>query len=311
MAAMRAEGGNVKLAVLNACFSEVQAKHLMAHIPCVIGMPDLIGDKAGIVYAAYVYRALASGKSVAKAHQHGIAALALHRSHGPSRDVEPTVVPTSESQVSHPMLLTRSEIDADHIYIVHGAEDTAPQMRIGHNQQKAVCILTVKATLREFDEHVIARVRAELRQLSSDVILEIIDIDEGSVRLSLSLSAEAVKVLQEKRTNGKLPEISGFEVLALELREGAELGMTAHVDAEQVSAGMVAQERKIIHAILRTASTGSGPTSAWIESTLNLAASTGTGSIALTTYLNGHVAVFGAKVGSDNVDVTLVSRRSR
>lgn len=235
--AMRAEGGNVKLAVLNACFSEVQAKVLITHIPCVIGMPDLIGDKAGIIYAAYIYRALASGKSVAKAHHHGIAALALHRSHEQTRDIEPAALPRSESRAPSPMLLTRSGTDADHIYIVRRAEGSALQKRVDRGQQKAVCVLTIKATLREFDEHVIARVRAELRRLSSDLALEIIDIDEGSIRLTLSLSSEAAKALLDKRADGELPEICGFKVSSLELQKATELEVVADVAAERVSTG--------------------------------------------------------------------------
>src|SRR6185295_13986290 len=74
---MRAAGASVTVVVLNACFSEVQAQALVAHVPCVIGMSDTIGDEAAIIYAGSFYRALASGMSVANAHQQGLAALAL------------------------------------------------------------------------------------------------------------------------------------------------------------------------------------------------------------------------------------------
>lgn len=212
--AMRAEGGSIKLAVLNACFSEVQAKDLTAHIPCVIGMPEPIGDEIAITYSAYVYRALASGKSVARAHQHGIAAIALHRSNGRARDIQ--APPSAGSQTTIPTLLTRPDTDANNIYIVHNDKDGALQITAARSEQRAVCILTVKATLREFDEHVLARVRAELRRLSGDVTLEIIDIDEGSVRLTLQLSQDAARALLARRARGDLSEVCAFDVSSFE-----------------------------------------------------------------------------------------------
>jgi hypothetical protein len=74
---MRAAGASVTVVVLNACYSEVQEKVLVAHVPCVIGMSDAIGDEAAIVYAGSFYRALASGVSVANAHEQGIVSLEL------------------------------------------------------------------------------------------------------------------------------------------------------------------------------------------------------------------------------------------
>src|SRR4051794_19579583 len=64
---MGAAGASVRIVVLNACYSEVQADAIVTHIPCVIGMPDAIGDKAAIKYAAALYGALAYGYPVAVA----------------------------------------------------------------------------------------------------------------------------------------------------------------------------------------------------------------------------------------------------
>jgi hypothetical protein len=35
---------NLKLVVLNACYSEVHAEALLAHVDCVVGMSDSLGD---------------------------------------------------------------------------------------------------------------------------------------------------------------------------------------------------------------------------------------------------------------------------
>ncbi len=50
--------------LLNACYSEVQAKAIAQHIPYVIGMNQAIGDRAAIEFATSFYDALGAGESV-------------------------------------------------------------------------------------------------------------------------------------------------------------------------------------------------------------------------------------------------------
>lgn len=50
--------------LLNACYSEVQAKAIAQHIPYVIGMNQAITDRAAIEFATSFYDALGAGKSV-------------------------------------------------------------------------------------------------------------------------------------------------------------------------------------------------------------------------------------------------------
>lgn len=205
--AFRARSSNVKLAVLNACYSETQAEELVEHVPCVIGMPDAIQDKQAINYAANLYWALASATSVAEAHHLGIAALELDHSGGIPRDVDSAETVVSPQHVL-PVLLTQSGTDPEHVYIV-------PRPRA------ATCVLTLRATLSAFDARLVARIKVELRRISDDPDLEIDDIEEGSVRLTLSLSPTAAKMLLEKQATGKLAEICGFEVSRLVDMDGA------------------------------------------------------------------------------------------
>ena len=122
---VRAAGDRIQLVVLNACYSRVQAEALVAHVPCVIGMPSAIGDKSAIVYAAELYRALAFGKSVANAHECGLAALALHSVTGSPRDIDMAVAAPVDIDVAEavlcaapPELLVQAGIDADSVRIV-------------------------------------------------------------------------------------------------------------------------------------------------------------------------------------------------
>ncbi|MBW4662362.1 MAG: GUN4 domain-containing protein [Drouetiella hepatica Uher 2000/2452] len=57
--------------ILNACYSEIQAKAIAEHIPFVIGMSQSIGDKAAIAFAIGFYKALGAGSSVEEAYKFG------------------------------------------------------------------------------------------------------------------------------------------------------------------------------------------------------------------------------------------------
>jgi RNA polymerase sigma factor (sigma-70 family) len=194
---MRAAGASVTLVVLNACYSEVQAQVLVAHIPCVIGMSNMIGDQAAILYTESFYSVLASGKSVASAHQFGLAAVALHSTGDHTWHITPTEITPGDVA---PRLLTRSGIDAERIYLV---------------PRKTRCMVIIKATMDELNAAMLARAVEEFRQLTGDLSIQIIDIDKGSVRLTLLLSPAAAKTLVELKASGRLTQLCGFDVAAV------------------------------------------------------------------------------------------------
>jgi|LakMenE18May11ns_1017448.scaffolds.fasta_scaffold9829964_2 hypothetical protein len=55
--------------VLNACYSEIQARAIAEHIPFVIGMNQAIGDKAAIAFAVGFYKALGAGRPFEDAYK--------------------------------------------------------------------------------------------------------------------------------------------------------------------------------------------------------------------------------------------------
>lgn len=55
---------SLQCVLLNACYSEVQAKAISEHIPFVIGMSAEIGDKAAIEFAVAFYDAIGAGKDI-------------------------------------------------------------------------------------------------------------------------------------------------------------------------------------------------------------------------------------------------------
>jgi hypothetical protein len=69
--------GDIRLVVLNACFSFAQAQAIAEAVGCAIGTRGKISDDAAITFGAAFYRALAFGHSVQAAYDQARLALRL------------------------------------------------------------------------------------------------------------------------------------------------------------------------------------------------------------------------------------------
>lgn len=68
---------NIRVVVLNACYSEAQARAIAEHVDCVVGMSTAIGNRAAISFASAFYQALGFGRDVEKAFELGCAQIDL------------------------------------------------------------------------------------------------------------------------------------------------------------------------------------------------------------------------------------------
>jgi len=68
----------INCVLLNACYSETQAKAIAEHIEYVIGMNKAIGDKAAIAFAIGFYQALGAGRTIEDAYKLGCVQIRLH-----------------------------------------------------------------------------------------------------------------------------------------------------------------------------------------------------------------------------------------
>lgn len=93
---------NIRLVVLNACYSKPQAEGIVEVIDCAVGMSKTIGDEAAIVFAGSFYRALGFGLSVQDAFEQGRTALLLEG------------IPEDRT----PELLVKQGVDAADVYLV-------------------------------------------------------------------------------------------------------------------------------------------------------------------------------------------------
>ena len=67
----------VKCVVLNACYSEIQAKVIAQYVPCVIGMSQKVGDQAALEFAIGFYDALGSGSSIKRSFKLGCVSILM------------------------------------------------------------------------------------------------------------------------------------------------------------------------------------------------------------------------------------------
>jgi hypothetical protein len=104
---------NLRCVVLNACYSERQARAITKHIECVIGMPKEISQSAAISFVASFYQALGYGKSIRTAFALGCNQMLME----------------GFSKAAMPRLETRNA-DAGDLIFVHARALDANQLNI-------------------------------------------------------------------------------------------------------------------------------------------------------------------------------------
>ena len=68
---------NIRVVVLSACYSEIQAQSLAEVIDCVVGMSTAVSEDAAMIFAASFYRAIGFGRSIKDAFDQGKTAIML------------------------------------------------------------------------------------------------------------------------------------------------------------------------------------------------------------------------------------------
>jgi hypothetical protein len=66
---------NIRLVLLNVCYSREQAQTLVETIDCVIGMKESISDTTAATFASSFYRAIGFGRSIQQAFDQGTTSL--------------------------------------------------------------------------------------------------------------------------------------------------------------------------------------------------------------------------------------------
>lgn len=88
--------GQVNCVLLNACYSETQAKAIAEYVNYVIGMNKAVGDKAAIAFAIGFYQALGAGRTIVDAYKLGCVQIRLQ---GISEHLTPVLIKKGETQL--------------------------------------------------------------------------------------------------------------------------------------------------------------------------------------------------------------------
>jgi hypothetical protein len=108
---------NIRCVVLNACYSESQARAIAEHIDYVIGMTKAIGDNAAINFASSFYRALGYGRSIKNAFDLGCIQIGI--SGLPEHDI-PKLIARNDN--SEELILTQASL-TEYDLVLHQIED--------------------------------------------------------------------------------------------------------------------------------------------------------------------------------------------
>lgn len=101
--------GNIRLVVLNACYTQQQADSITDVIDCAIGMSRAIGDEAARVFSASFYLAVGFGCSIKNAYDQAIASLQVMG------------IPEDKT----PVLSSREGVDPDKVFLVVPEENSS------------------------------------------------------------------------------------------------------------------------------------------------------------------------------------------
>lgn len=148
---------NIRVVLLNACHTQIQADAISCSIDCTIGMNKAIGDRAAIVFAASFYGAIGFGRSLEEAFNIGKASLLLEG------------IPEHET----PALSMRGDVKASEIVLISPTINEIPDNpifqpiwdRLDENLQDAI-VLAATAAHRDGKDYISTKTLfASLRRL--------------------------------------------------------------------------------------------------------------------------------------------------
>ncbi|MFM7905321.1 MAG: TIR domain-containing protein [Microcystis sp.] len=166
----------IECVVLNACYSEVQAKAIAEHIPYVVGMSKSIGDKAAIEFAVGFYDALGAGRTVEFAYKLGCNSIEI----------------AGISEHLTPQLLSNKDIKL--------------------NQTRSEWAIVLNANLSNLPNEKFELIINYLKEISGDFSITLKQTKLGSVVIVLESSEEGFRIINSLFQEGKLTELIGLPI---------------------------------------------------------------------------------------------------
>ena len=104
--------GKVQCVVLNACYSEAQAKAIGQHVPYVIGMHSEVPDGTALQFATGFYKGIAAGKSIEFAFDLGVNAVQMEIGDGTNGTPNDAAIPKLLKTQSDLVLVEKENVAA-------------------------------------------------------------------------------------------------------------------------------------------------------------------------------------------------------
>lgn len=178
-AMLKAVKDNIRLVVLNACYTRQQADSITDVIDCAIGMKSGIGDEAARVFAASFYLAIGFGRSVQNAFDQAVAQLAV----------------MGIPEFKTPILSCRTGVDPAYVFLVDRPEKPY------QSESKFITAIefTLDRPLSEFNESKFKAAFQDVTGIDAELI-RIASIRPGSTIVSVEGAPEILtQVLNQFR----------------------------------------------------------------------------------------------------------------
>jgi hypothetical protein len=133
---------NLRVVVLNSCYSALQASGITQAIDCAIGMNDKVGDQSAIIFSATFYESLAFGRSVEEAFRLGVNDL---KTEGTASGNIPTLLVKQGVDLAKVHLLSREKPRAKAPPVRRKAPESVP------NTHKEMTFTNTKINARKGD----------------------------------------------------------------------------------------------------------------------------------------------------------------
>lgn len=195
---------NIRLVVLNACYSKIQAEAITNVIDCAIGMNAPVRDDAAIIFAGSLYRAIGFGRSIREAFEQGLAAVSLHNLKG----------------VDTPELITRHGVDPAHIILVGQTEPIESYHRVSQT------ISDSPGSIQAGRDVTINRIGADAPNGRDHYTRGLQYLRQRLYDLAIPSFLKAVELMPE--------DADAYYYLALGLMRGARPKALLHNDAKQI-----------------------------------------------------------------------------
>lgn len=224
----------VNCVVLNCCYSEIQAKAIIKHIPYVVGMNKAIGDTAAIAFAVGFYTAIGAKRSIDEAFDFGRVELRLL---GIPEYLTPVLLKKRNNKkavnkFSEIGNLKHTQQDNSNITDMINSSMTVTQEQKSTEEERLVYAMT--GSVAKVDLPKLQAIVALLQEITGDTSIKIVDIEKGSLKLILEGSQESLELLEALFKSGQLTEVLGIPVEDVKILPNKTLENDQDIDKDNI-----------------------------------------------------------------------------